>query len=197
MDLTIAAMQVDELAILKSGYEAVHERIIPFMFKMEEQKIRKRIIPLINPVTWMIWHVLRVEDMFLSDVVFRKEQVYHKDKWKDQLNIETAQVGTGMTKEHADQLSLQIDLIQLKEYNGAVKEHTMELLELLPGWPSDKLDDAHEIEKRLLAVDAFPVPVARERAVAYAPTPVSSCILGVISHTYMHFGQYLAVTKPW
>ena len=189
-------MQIDELAILKSGYEAVHDRIIPFMFRMEENKIRTRIIPLINPVAWMIWHVLRVEDMFLSDVVFKKEQIFHLNKWQDRLKIETAHVGTGMTQEQADQLSLHINLNQLKEYNVAVRGHSLKLLSLLPDWPSDKLDDAEEIEKRLLAADAFPPQVAGERSIAYAPTPVSSCILGVISHTYMHFGQYLALTKP-
>ena len=189
-------MVFDELNMLKSGYEAVHDRIIPFMSRMEEDRIRQRIIPLINPVAWMIWHVLRVEDMFLSDVVFRKEQAFHRDNWQDRINIETAQVGTGMTKEQADQLSLQIDLNQLKEYNAAVKEHSLNLIDMLPAWPSNQLDDADEIEKRLLDSNAFPAPVAKERAIAYAPTPVSSCVLGVISHTYMHFGQYLALTKP-
>ena len=189
-------MQFDELGILKSGYEAVHDRIIPFMFKMEEYKIRNRVIPMINPVAWMIWHVLRVEDMFLSNVVFRQEQAFHKGNWQDRLNIPTAQVGTGMTKEQADQLSSQIDLEGLKEYNLEIKEYTLNLLELLPEWPSNSLDDPDVIEKRLLAADAFPASVAKERAIAYAPTPVSSCILGVISHSYMHFGQYLALTKP-
>ena len=189
-------MQTEELSILKSGYEVVHDRIIPFMFKMEENKIRSRIIPLINPVAWMIWHVLRVEDMFLSDVVFKKEQVFHKDGWLDLLQINTAQVGTGMRKEQADELALQINLEALKEYNSAVRKHTFELLQLLPEWPGNELDSAELIEMRLLKSDAFPPQVAKERAIAYAPTPVTSCILGLINHTYMHFGQYLALTKP-
>ena len=189
-------MQIEELSILKSGYEVVHDRIVPFMFKMEEDKIRGRIIPLINPVAWMIWHVLRVEDMFLSDVVFKKEQVFHKDGWLNLLQIDTAQVGTGMSKDQADELSLQIDLEALKQYNSEVKKHTFELIQLLPDWPSNQLDGAELIEKRLLASDAFPSPVAKERAIAYAPTPVTSCVLGLINHTYMHFGQYLALTKP-
>ena len=189
-------MKIDELAIIKTGYEAVHDRLIPFMFKMEEDKIRKRIIPLINPVAWMIWHVLRVEDMFLSDVIFRKRQEFHKGKWLKQLKINTPNVGTGMTKEQADQLSLQINLDALKSYNSAIKDQTLNLLMLLPDWPNDKLDDASVIEKRLLESKAFPPPVAKERAIAYAPTPVSACILGVINHTYMHFGQYLVLTKP-
>ena len=189
-------MRLDEMEMTRTAYELVHDRIIPFMFKMEEAKMRKRIIPLINPVAWMIWHVLRVEDMFLSTVVFRKEQVFHMSDWQERLQIRTAQVGTGMSATEADNLALQIDLNSLKEYNIAIKEHSLKLLEILPEWPDNELDDAQKIENRLLVAKAFPPEVAKERAIAYAPTPVSACILGLINHTYMHFGQYLALTKP-
>lgn len=189
-------MQPEKMEMLKSAYEVVHDRIVPFMQKMEEDKIRKRIIPLMNPVAWMIWHVLRVEDMFLSNVVFRKEQAFHKDGWQERLGIRTAHVGTGMSTKEADELAGEIDLNALKEYNLAIREHSMNLIRLLPEWPSNELDDAQEIEKRLLASDAFPTEVAKERSIAYAPTPVSTCVLGVVNHTYMHFGQYLVLTKP-
>ena len=189
-------MQLEEMEMTKSAYELVHDRIIPFMFKMEETRLRERIIPLINPVVWLIWHVLRVEDMFLSTVVFRKEQAFHASNWLERMQIRTAHVGTGMSKEEADNLAQQIDLNALKDYNNAIKEHSLKLLELLPQWPTNELDDASEIENRLLAADAFPPEVAKERAIAYAPTPISACVIGVINHTYMHFGQYLALTKP-
>ena len=170
--------------------------IVPWMLKMDHAKIRKRLVPTMNPVAWMIWHVLRVEDMFLSTVVFNEKQKFHSDNWREQLNINTSHVGTGMTTQEADQLSLDVDLDALAAYNQAVRLHSLQLLEHVDKFQGNELDSAEIIEGRLKESMAFPDPVAEERARAYAPSPVSTCLLGVINHTYMHFGQYLAITKP-
>lgn len=189
-------MKIDSLKLLSTSYELIHDRIIPFMLKMEENELRKRIIASVNPVGWMVWHVLRVEDMFLSTVVFSCTQLFHKDNWQEKLNIHTAQVGTGMSKSEADSLAASINLVELAAYNEAVREHSLRLLKSVPDLKNDQLDPASAIEERLKEAMAFPDAVAEERALAYEPTPVSTCLLGVIHHTYMHFGQYLALTKP-
>ncbi len=189
-------MKFGDLDIIRSGYETVHDMIVPWMLKMDQARIRKRIVPAINPVVWMIWHVVRVEDMFLSTVVFKEDQEFHSENWQRRLNINTSNVGTGMTTEETDQLSLDVDLDALAAYNQAVKLHSLNLLERVPELQGNTLDSAKEIELRLKESMAFPDRVAEERARAYAPSPVSSCLLGVINHTYMHFGQYLSITKP-
>ena len=144
----------------------------------------------------MVWHILRVEDMFLSNVVFRRDQEFHRASWQAKLGITTPHVGTGMSKKEADELSKAVIIPSLIEYNQAVREHTNQLLTLIEKWPTDQLDKAEEIEVRLKTANAFPKGVLSERARAYAPTPVSDCLLGVINHGYMHFGQFLALTKP-
>ena len=189
-------MRFGDLYIIRSGYEVVHDTIVPLMFKMDIDKIRRRIVPEINPVAWMIWHVLRTEDMFLSNVIFGKDQEFHTGNWQDRLKIDTPHVGTGMSTVQADQLSLEVDLDELAAYNEAVKHHSLNLIEAFPHFKGDDLDSAEKIEHRLKEANAFPEAVSEERARAYAPTPVSVCLLGLINHTYMHFGQYLALTKP-
>ena len=189
-------MEYQDLEILKSGYKGIHDHIVPSMLRKDEELIRKRIIPSINPIIWMSWHMLRVEDMFLSNVVFKKQQVFHSEEWRNRLQIETAHVGTGMTVSETDSLASRIDVDALKDYNVAVEHHTSGLLSAIADLPNDQLDSAEDIERRLRIADAFPENVLVERASAYAPTPISACLLGVISHSYMHFGQYLALTKP-
>ena len=174
----------------------MHDHMIPAMLKTGEDRLRRRIIPSINPIIWMSWHVLRVEDMFLSNVVFRQEQIFHLGNWQSKLGISTANVGTGMSTNEADELAKEVKLEALKKYNLAVKGNSLDLLSKIDILDSNKLDDAEIIEARLRKGGVFPESVLQERARAYAPTPVSTCILGVISHTYMHFGQYLALTKP-
>ena len=189
-------MEFKDLEIIRSGYEGLHDHIIPSMLKSGEDQLRHRLIPTINPIGWMCWHMLRTEDMFLSNVIFGEDQIFHLGNWQNKLGINTANVGTGMTVAEADELAKQLDLEALKDYNIAVKEHSLKLLNKTADLESDKLDDADIITERLIKADAFPEGVLQERAKAYAPTPVSTCILGLISHAYMHFGQYLVLTKP-
>ncbi len=189
-------MEYKDLEIIKSGYEGLHSFIIPAMLDDSRTDIRRRQIPTINPIIWMAWHVLRTEDMFLSNVIFRTTQLFNTQDWMTQLGIITPHVGTGMSAEQADQLALDLNLSALNEYNKALKEHSLNLLELVDALETNDLDPAEDIASRLKAEDAFPNGVLEERAKAYAPSPVSICLLGVINHGYMHFGQYLALTKP-
>ena len=189
-------MKFNDLEVLKAGYENLHDRIIPVMLRTDKEKLRPRLIPTINPIIWMAWHMLRIEDMFLSDVIFRQKQIFHSDNWQRILQIETTHVGTGMEKTEADELAKQIDLEGLRSYNLAVKQHTNDLLDLVTSWPSEKLDAEEVIEARLRASGAFPDGVLEDRVKAYAPSPMSACLLGLLNHAYMHFGQYLSIMKP-
>ena len=189
-------MEFHDLEILKSGYEGVHNHIIPLMLRTDEDKLRNRINETINPIIWMSWHMLRTEDMFLSNVVFKTDQIFHAENWQNKLGIITANVGTGMSAEEADNLSADVLLEPLLEYNQSVKDHSLNLLVRVSKLESDKLDAPEMIESRLRKAQAFPEGVLEERASAYAPTPISTCLLGLINHSYMHFGQYLAIMKP-
>lgn len=188
-------MEYKDLDILRSGYTGIHDQLIPAMLKTNEKQLRFRMNPLINPIIWMVWHILRTQDMFLSNVIFRSEQLFHSGSWQYKLGIDTQHVGTGMTAKEADQLAATVQLDALHAYNKAVKEHSLNLLSELTHLESDKLDPEEVIADRLRVARAFPEEVLTERARAYAPTPVSTCILGVISHAYMHFGQFLALMK--
>lgn len=189
-------MKYNDLEILKSGYEGIHNHIIPLMLRTEEVKLRNRINKTINPIIWMSWHMLRTEDMFLSNVVFKLDQIFHVENWQNKLGITTANVGTGMGVEEADRLSAEVLLDPLLKYNQSVKQHSLNLLKQVNSLGSDELDPAQMIESRLRKAEAFPEGVLQERAGAYAPTPISTCLLGLINHSYMHFGQYLAIMKP-
>ena len=189
-------MEFKDLEILRSGYEGVHDQLIHAMLKSSEEQLRNRIIPSINPIIWMVWHILRSQDMFLSNVVFDDEQIFHSGNWHNKLGIDTQHTGTGMTVEEADQLAATVRIEPLRLYNKALKEHSLKLLSKVTELKSNQLDSAEAIATRLRAADAFPEEVLIERSTAYAPTSVSTCLLGVISHAYMHFGQYLVLTKP-
>lgn len=187
---------MDQLNIIKNGYKGFHDNLIPMMLQTKDPMLRERVTPTINPIIWMAWHILRTEDMFLNTVIFDEKQVFHQESWKTLLNINTNYIGTGITTDEADQISIDLDLDQLHNYNQAVRKNSLKLIDSYPSLGIDQIADENELDKRLKAVDSFPEGVRQNRAKAYAPTPISAGILGVLNHGYMHVGQYFSVTKP-
>lgn len=187
---------MDQLTIIKNGYVGFHDNLIPLMLQTEDPMLRQRVTPAINPIIWMAWHILRTEDMFLNTVIFDKKQVFEQADWKARLNIKTNYIGTGITPEEADLISISLDLDQLHNYNQAVRENSLKLIDSYPSLEIDQIADESELNRRLMVVDAFPEGVRQSRAKAYAPTPISAGILGILNHGYMHLGQYFSITKP-
>ena len=185
-----------EMEIVKGSYQGIHDHMIPMMLKTVEPRLRHRVMDGINPIIWMAWHIMRTEDMFFNTVMFNRQQVFQSGNWRKKLKIDTNHVGTGMTTQEADRLSLKVDLEELVKYNHEMKKAVIRLLDNPPIPIDNPLDSEKELDERLKMSDSFPEGVRQNRAKAYAPNPVSSGVIGLISHAYMHIGQYFVVTKP-
>ena len=181
---------------IKQGYLGIHDHMIPSMMRTKEPHLRERIVNEINPIIWMVWHILRTEDMYMNTVMFDRVQVYHRENWQEKLEINTSHVGTGMTREQVDELCFQVNSDQLFAYNQTMKKEVLELTENPPIPFDSPLANAEIMKRRLQNSDSFPDSVLENRALAYSPFEVSSGLIGLISHAYMHIGQYFAVTKP-
>ena len=183
------------LTVIKNSYIGLHDHMIPMMLNTKGPRLRNRTIERINPIVWMAWHILRCEDMYFNTIMFDLPQVYHRDNWKEKLKIKTNQVGTGMTVEEVNVISRKIDLGALFGYNQEMKSTILALLDQPPIPIDSPLDNEPLLYQRLKDTDSFPEEMCRNRAKAYAPFDVSSGLVGIISHAYMHIGQYNAITK--
>lgn len=147
---------MDQIQIIKHGYTGFHDNLIPLMLQTEDPDLPERVTPTINPIIWMAWHILRTEDMFLNTVIFDQKQVFHKDNWMARLNINTNYIGTGISPEEADQISIDLDIDQLHNYNQAVRENSLGLIDSYTKLTIDQIAEENELDTRLKAVDAFP-----------------------------------------
>ena len=85
-----------------------------------------------HSITWIIWHLARIEDMTMNGLLAGKPQVFHQDNWLRRLNI-TIQHSGNVVMDDAEvtELSQTIDIDALKSYRLAVGRSTREAVRSL------------------------------------------------------------------
>lgn len=120
-----------------------------------------------NPIGWLLWHLLRVQDDHLAEIADR-DQVWIAGGWCERFGLPFPPEahGYGFTSEQVDETRFDgTDL--LAGYQAAVHEMTVDLVE---GITATRLDDI---------IDARWDP----------PVTVAVRIISVIEDCYQHLGQ--------
>ena len=86
--------------------------------------------PEANPIGWILWHMIRVEDMWFQFFVQRKTEIWERDGWNETFGLPTRDNGFGHTQEQVADFPI-LDLQALLRYGGAVRQATLEYLETL------------------------------------------------------------------
>ena len=86
-----------------------------------------RIGPNANPVGWILWHMLRVEDMWFQFFIQRKPEIWERDGWNDKFSLPTRDNGFGHTQEQVAMFP-SLDRDELMRYGVAVRAETLEYL---------------------------------------------------------------------
>ena len=80
-----------------------------------------------NPIGWMLWHTLRVEDMWIQFFVQRQPELWERDGWHQKFGLPTRDNGFGHTPEQVANFPV-LDLAELLRYGEAVRASTLEYL---------------------------------------------------------------------
>ena len=80
-----------------------------------------------NPIGWMLWHTLRVEDMWIQFFVQRQPELWERDGWHEKFGLPTRDNGFGHTPEQVANFPA-LDLAELLSYGEAVRASTLEYL---------------------------------------------------------------------
>ena len=100
----------------------------------------------LNPPTWLLWHMARVEDSGLNRLVFDRPQVLDDPAgdWLERLRVPLRHHGTSMTTAEVDDLNARVAIPALWAYSQAVAERTRALVrDLQPAGLAASVDPAH------------------------------------------------------
>ena len=123
--------------VLTYAYEQVEETFTSTVEELDPDDLARRVQPGANPIGWLVWHLLRVQDDHVADVA-GTEQVWTADGWAGRfgLPVDDAATGYGMSDAEVDAVRVpSADL--LLGYAQAVHARTAEFLR---GLSDDDLD---------------------------------------------------------
>ena len=127
--------------LLLDGFGRVSEFLREAVDGLGPEQLATRVAPGANPIGWLAWHLLRVQDDHVADVAGH-EQVWTSDGWADRfgLDVDPAATGYGMDDDDVDRVRIaSADL--LLGYSDAVSARTAEFLRGIDGDDLDRVVD--------------------------------------------------------
>jgi hypothetical protein len=83
--------------------------------------------PQSNPIGWTLWHLLRVEDMWVQFFAQRRTEIWERDGWHETFGLPPRDNGFGHTTEQVSSFPA-LALTPLLQYGEAVRAGTLEFL---------------------------------------------------------------------
>ena len=153
--------------VLTYAYSQVADALEGTVGGLAPDDLARRVQPGANPIGWLVWHLLRIQDDHVADVA-GTEQVWTAEGWAGRfgLPVVDAATGYGMTDEEVDAVRVpSADL--LLGYSRAVHARTAEFLR---GLSDDDLD-------RVVDTNWDP------------PVTLGVRLVSVLSDDFQHLGQ--------
>ncbi|SMD15324.1 DinB family protein [Sporomusa malonica] len=79
-------------------------------------------------IAWSLWHLTRIEDITMNILVADEKQVINRENWLEKMNIKVCDTGNSMTDEEIIDLSLKINMQELRKYRIAVGRKSREII---------------------------------------------------------------------
>jgi uncharacterized damage-inducible protein DinB len=127
--------------VLTYAYEQIEETLTRTVEGLGPDELGRRVQPGANPVGWLVWHLLRVQDDHVADVA-GTEQVWTAEGWAGRLGLplDDAATGYGMSDDEVDAVRVpSADL--LLGYSRAVHARSAEFLRGLSDEDLDRVVD--------------------------------------------------------
>ena len=179
-------------------YEPIHTFVADDLVdELTETQVRGRPVPGTNPVAWLIWHAMRVEDVCVNRFVLDRPQVLDAG-WTPRLRVSRCDVGTGMTDAQVDALCEAVDVEQLRGYCRAVTRATLDAAPLLRGLDLEVSVPAERVT-RVCTEEGAVDPGATWLTEFWAGGRSRGWIVAQTSllHVYGHYFEGLATKGLW
>lgn len=121
-----------------------------------------------NSIGWMLWHTLRVEDMWIHFFCQGQYELWERDGWHERFGLPTRDNGFGHSPERVANFPA-LELEELLRYGAAVRAATLDYL--------------HSLSPEDFAAEK-PLPWARDTSIS-----IARVFMQLIGEFYQHQGQ--------
>ncbi|MQA00951.1 MAG: DUF664 domain-containing protein [Dehalococcoidia bacterium] len=159
---------MDTRALLTDALSRGHGVLRRCLSELTDEELGYRPAPNANPIEWLGWHIARVEDRHVSDLL-GTDQIWTAGGWAERFDMpaDPDDVGTRHTNEQRDAVHVP-DVAALREYLDAVATRTDEYMAALDDVALDRVLDEPQ----------------------YTPLPtVGVRLVSLVHHVAHHAGQ--------
>lgn len=128
---------MDSIKLIKCSLEETRLNTLRAVERLPRDKLLWRPTPKANHALFLLWHIARVEDMFINRFPQRQAELWQRDKLYEKFALPEEDTGRGFDVATLDKLALP-DLDFLLDYMKRVRENT---LAYLKGLDAQKLDE--------------------------------------------------------
>lgn len=100
-------------------------------------------------IAWVIWHIARIEDLTMSFLVARENQIFNSD-WQNKMNVSITDTGNALSDDEIMDLSQNINITQLLKYRNAVGRNTCRIVENLSSDDLKRKVSSEDLNKILM-----------------------------------------------
>ena len=104
-----------------------HEFLMEAVHDLTPQELAWRAGPEANSINWILWHMLRVEDMWIQFFIKKETEIWERDGWNEKFGLSTRDNGFEHTPEQVANFPT-LDLQDLLKYGESVRADTLEYL---------------------------------------------------------------------
>ena len=112
---------------IEDAFQKEHEFLMDVLSGLTPEEQAWRAGPDANSITWILWHMLRVEDMWFQFFIQRKNEIWERDGWNEKFGLPIRDNGFGHTSEEVAAFPT-LDLAELIGYGDAVRAETLDYL---------------------------------------------------------------------
>jgi len=128
-----------------------HEFLMEAVKDLTPRELLWRAGPEANPIGWILWHMLRVEDMWIQFFIQTKPEIWERDGWHQRFGLPTRDNGFEHTPEQVASFPA-LDLPELVKYGDAVRAATLAYLNGLGPEDYDRVPRERRPEMSLGAI---------------------------------------------
>lgn len=144
-------------------------------------------------VSWNIWHITRIEDVVISILMDRSNQIFD-DKLQKKLNVDVKDNGVIMTKEEIAHLSKEINVDELVKYNIKVLEKTRKVISKIKFEDLSKKPLEEDL-KRIIDEGAVPDTKGERSAIDYwrSLSFAGLILMPITKHLFFHIEDCMKI----
>lgn len=142
---------MDIIPFLTANFEDTRKRTVDGVKDCTDGQLCWRPHPEANPIGFLLWHIFRVEDMWINRFTLQRPEVWQAHRWFEKFHMPEQDTGFSYTLEQMASFEIP-PLADLLAYQQEVREHT---LAYLKGLKPAQLDSVPRADRPEMSIGAI------------------------------------------